>query len=224
MAVVLEKNQSMLLKNEDSKGLNSITVGLGWDPVTNKPNIEGFKEKKGFFDKLRHAGTVGREVITKTDIDCDAFAVLMKDGEQDITADTVCFTNKRHKTDAVRLSGDNLTGDGEGDDEQIYITLKRIPASYKTIFIGVNIYSAKSRNQTFGDIANAFIRVVDDETGAEICRFDLTNDSATKDEIAMILGRLDRTSEGWKFVALANPAGESSIMDIARGLKRRNHN
>lgn len=220
VGVNLEKNERCVLRNENNKGLNNIMVGLGWDPVSRSATMETMKEKKGFFDKLKHAGAVSRERVSSSNIDCDAFAVLISSGDQNMKDDTIYFGNGKHRTGAVNYSGDNLTGKGDGDDERMYVTLKRLPASYKEVYLGVNIYSAKERKQTFGNIENAYIRIVDEETNTEMCRFSLSNNAEYANEVAMVLGKLIRTGNGWEFEALGTPAKEGSILAIANGIKR----
>ena len=132
MSISLKKGQKVSLTKE-SAGLSNVLVGLGWDAV---------ESKKGFLTSL--FGTQA------ADIDCDATAILLKDGKFCDKNDVVYFGNLEHKSGTVRHMGDNLTGDGEGDDEQILIDLSKVPAEYDRIVIVVNIYDCIKRKQEFG--------------------------------------------------------------------------
>ena len=147
MSISLKKGQKVSLTKE-SAGLSNVLVGLGWDAV---------ESKKGFLASL--FGTQA------ADIDCDATAILLKDGKFCDKSDVVYFGNLEHKSGTERNVGDNLTGNGEGDDEQILIDLSKVPAEYDRIVIVVNIYDCIKRKQEFGMIKNAFIRTLnlDDE-------------------------------------------------------------
>ena len=153
MAINLQKGQKVSLSKE-SPGLSKVIVGLGWDEAP---------QPKGLLSLF----------TGKQDIDCDASAILLKNGRLVNREDLVYFGNLKHKTGTVLHMGDNLTGAGEGDDEQIVIDLAHVPAEYDKIVIVVNIYHALKRHQHFGMIRNAFIRLVDDRTQKEICRYNL---------------------------------------------------
>lgn len=146
MAISLQKGQKVSLTKENP-GLSQVVVGLGWDEA---------KQSRGFLGALFGAAS--------QPIDCDASAILLKNGRLTDKADIVYFGNLRHKTGTVNHMGDNLTGAGDGDDEQIVIDLARVPVEYDKIVIVVNIYQAVQRKQEFGMIENAFIRLVDAKT------------------------------------------------------------
>ena len=131
MSISLQKGQKVSLSKE-SKGLSNVLVGLGWDAV---------EQRSGLFGLFKAA-----------DIDCDATAILLKDGKFCDKSDVVYFGNLEHKSGTVRHMGDNLTGEGEGDDEQIQIDLSKVPADYDRIVIVVNIYDCIKRKQEFGMI------------------------------------------------------------------------
>ena len=151
MSVKLQKGQKVSLSKENA-GLSTVVVGLGWDEVEQK--------RKGFFAPKPQP------------IDCDAFAILLKNGKLVDNNDVVYFGNLTHYTQSVRHMGDNLTGAGDGDDEQIIVDLNSVPGEYDRIVIAVNIYQARERNQHFGMIQNAFIRLVDgrNKIGRASCR------------------------------------------------------
>ena len=177
MSISLQKGQKVSLTKENA-GLSQLLVGLGWDAA---------EQKRGFFGLKKSA-----------DIDCDATAILLKDDNSDV----VYFGNLSHKSGAVIHLGDNLTGEGEGDDEQIIIDLAKIPKEYDKIMIVVNIYSAVQRKQHFGMIRNAFIRIVDGKTNKELCKYDLTEEYPGM--LAMIFGEIYRHNGEWKFSAVGS--------------------
>ena len=149
MSVNLQKGQKVELKKEGGGTLRRVMVGLGWDEV---------KRTRGLF------------APKPQDIDCDASAFLCADGKLLGPDDVVYFGNLQHRSGAVRHMGDNLTGAGEGDDEQIFVQLADLPQQYDKIVFVVNIYQAAQRHQDFGMIQNAFIRICDAETNRKICR------------------------------------------------------
>jgi stress response protein SCP2 len=195
MSVNLQKGQKVSL-TKSSEGLSKIIVGLGWDEVE--------QEKKGFFS---FSGG-------KQNIDCDAFALLLQGGKLKSNPDVVYFGNLRHASGSVQHMGDNLTGAGDGDDEQIVIDLNSVPAQYDRIVIAVNIYSAHSRKQHFGMIKNAFIRLVDARNNNELCIYNLTENYSGK--TAMIFGEVYRYNGEWKFNAMGQGTEDGSITDLAK--------
>ncbi len=186
MSVKLQKGQKVSLTKEQP-GLSKIIVGLGWD------------EAKGF----------GQQTI-----DCDAFAILLTGGKAMARRDVVYFSNLIHDSDAVKHMGDNLTGAGEGDDEQIVIDLDKIPEKYDRIVIAVNIYEARRKSQHFGMIENAFIRLVDARNNKEICIYNLTENYSGK--TAMICGELYRAEKDWKFGAIGEGTNDGCIADVVK--------
>ena len=191
MAISLQKGQKVSLSKENA-GLSKVMIGLGWDEV---------QQKRGFFSLKPQA------------IDCDATALLLQGGKLKANDDVVYFGNLRHKSGTVQHMGDNLTGEGEGDDEQIMVDLARIPAAYDRIVIMVNIYQAKERKQHFGMIRNAFIRLVDNRNGKEMCRYNLTEDYSGM--TAMIFGEVYRHNGEWKFNAIGQGTNDNSIGEVA---------
>ena len=175
MAVSLRKGQKVEL-TKGNPSLKKILIGLGWD--TNK--YDG-----GF------------------DFDLDAAAFLLgANGKVTSDADFVFYNNLKHASGAVEHLGDNLTGAGEGDDEEIKIDLEKVPANIEKIDFTVTIYDADARKQTFGQVSNAYIRVVDDVTQQELIRYDLGEDFSV--ETAVVVGEIYRHNGEWKFNAIGS--------------------
>ncbi len=128
-------------------------------------------------------------------------------------SDIVYFGNLSHKSGTVQHMGDNLTGAGEGDDEQIIVDLSRVPAEYDRIVIVVNIYEAMKRNQHFGMIQNAFIRLVDGRNNVEMCKYNLTDDYSGM--TAVIFGEVYRHNGEWKFNAIGQGTNDPGLGQLA---------
>lgn len=196
MSVNLTKGQKVNLSKQ-RYGLSKVMVGLGWDEV---------QQKRGFF------------APKPQDIDCDAFAILLGydghllDHATKLTECTVFFNNLRWPNGSIQHMGDNLTGAGEGDDEQIFVDLNNVPYDVGSIVFAVNIYDAFKRKQHFGMIRNAFIRVVDFDRQVELCRFDLSENYMN--QTALVAGALIRTQDGWEFRTDGTAARVESLVDI----------
>ncbi|WP_297240084.1 TerD family protein [uncultured Flavonifractor sp.] len=198
MSVSLQKGQKVSLTKEGQEGLNQVIVGLGWDEAqANKGGLLG-----GLFGSKPQA------------IDCDASALMLRGGRLLDGKDIIYFGNLQHPTGAVRHMGDNLTGAGAGDDEQIVIQLQQVPAEYDRIVFVVNIYQAVQRNQHFGMIRNAFIRIVDARNNQELCRYNLSEnyDGMT----AMIFGEAYRHNGEWKFNAIGQGTTDPGLPELCR--------
>lgn len=193
MSVSLQKGQKVSLTKENA-GLSAVVVGLGWDEVE--------QSKRGFFAPKPQP------------IDCDASAILLKNGKFCNKNDLVYFGQLQHPSGTVRHMGDNLTGAGDGDDEQIFVDLASVPAEYDRIVIVVNIYDCLKRNQHFGMIRNAFIRLVDGKTGVEMCKYNLTEDYSGS--TAMIFGEIYRHNGEWKFSAVGQPTNDPGLGELTR--------
>ena len=175
MAVSLSKGQKVDL-TKGNPGLSKIIVGLGWD--TNK--YDG-----------------------GADFDLDAAAFLLAaNGKFASDSDFVFYGNLKHSSGGVEHMGDNLTGEGDGDDEQIKVNLAAVPASVDKIGFTVTIYEAESRKQNFGQVSNAYIRIVDETSNAELIRYDLGEDFSV--ETAVVVGELYRNNGEWKFNAIGS--------------------
>ena len=157
---------------------------------------------------------VSKNPVTQFGIDCDASAIMLKNGKFVDRTDLVYFGNLKHKSGTVNHMGDNLTGEGEGDDEQIVIDLSRVPAEYDKIVIVVNIYQAVQRKQHFGMIENAFIRLVDARNNKEMCKYNLTENYSGM--TAMIFGEIYRHNGEWKFNAMGNGTTDPGIGELCR--------
>ena len=175
MAISLQKGQKVDL-TKGNPSLSKVVVGLGWD--TNK-----------------YSGG--------HDFDLDAAAFLLgENGKVLADSDFVFYNNLKHASESVLHQGDNLTGDGEGDDEQIKVDLAKVPANIHKIAFTVTIHDAVPRNQNFGQVSNAFIRLFKEETEEELIRFDLGEDFSV--ETAVVVGELYRTGAEWKFNAIGS--------------------
>lgn len=145
-------------------------------------------------------------------IDCDASAILLMNGKLCANDDVIYFNNLRHKTGTVQHMGDNLTGAGDGDDEQIIVDLAAIPEQYDRIVIVVNIYQAYQRKQHFGMIQNAFIRLVDARNNTEMCKYNLSEDYSNM--TAMIFGEIYRHNGEWKFNAVGQGTQDQGLGEL----------
>jgi stress response protein SCP2 len=192
MSISLQKGQKVSL-SKDHAGLSKVVVGLGWD--------EAKREKGGFFAPKPQP------------IDCDASAILLKNGRLFDKGDLIYFGNLRHRTGSVVHQGDNLTGAGDGDDEQIIVDLSSIPAEYDKIVFVVNIYQAVQRRQHFGMIQNAFIRLVDARNNNEMCKYNLSENY--NGMTAMIFGEIYRHNGEWKFNAMGQATTDASLGELA---------
>lgn len=175
MPINLSKGQKVSL-TKGNPGLKKIMVGLGWD-------VNAFDTGGDF------------------DLDASAF-VLGADGKCLSDANFVFYGNLADPSDAVSHMGDNLTGEGEGDDEQIMIDLTKMPPNAEKVAFTVTIYDADARRQNFGQVSNAFCRIVDVQTGEELVRFDLGEDFSI--ETAVVVGELYRNNGEWKFNAIGS--------------------
>ncbi len=199
MSVNLQKGQKVDLTKGNSK-LKTIMVGLGWDAAETTQN------KKGLF---------GRLSSSKQDIDCDASAfVCGLDGKVKDVEDVVYFGNLKHKSGCINHMGDNLTGEGNGDDEQIFVNLLNMPSNYSKIIFVVNIYKCLERHQHFGMIKNAFIRIVDADTQKELCKFNLSDNYDNK--TAMICGEVYRYQNEWKFNAIGEATSDPGLGELLK--------
>ena len=199
MGVNLQKGQKVNLKKSDGQALSRIRIGLGWDPVK--------QEKKGGLFGSIFGGSA-------PDIDCDASVIVCKGGRLSGKGDVVYFGNLKHSSGAIVHTGDNLTGEGEGDDEQILVDLTAVPQDYDKLVFVVNIYDCESRKQDFGMIANAFIRICDERTGEEFCRYNLSESYAGM--TAMIFGEIYRYNGEWKFNAIGQGTKDKGLNELAR--------
>ncbi|MGW1997114.1 TerD family protein [Embleya sp. NPDC001921] len=172
MAVSLSKGGNVSLTKE-APGLTAVVVGLGWDLRT----------------------------TTGEDFDLDASAIVVNTtGKVYSDQHFVFFNNMKTPDGTVEHTGDNRTGEGEGDDEQIKVNLAQLPADVDKVVFPVSVYDADNRKQSFGQVRNAFIRVLNAADNVELARYDLSEDAST--ETAMLFGELYRAGTDWKFRAL----------------------
>lgn len=190
MSISLSKGQKISLSKEVDE-LSKVVVGLGWDAA-----------KKGLFGSTPN-------------IDCDASAITL---DEDGKYSGIAFYGQcKTACGCVHHHGDNLTGDGEGDDEQITVNLAKMPLDVNKIVFAVNIYACTSRRQDFGMIKNAFIRLVNAKTNKEICKYNLSENYAGK--TAMIFGELYKHNGEWKFSAIGQGTTDTSIEKITNKYK-----
>ena len=172
MAVTLSKGQNVSLSKTDPL-LKHILIGLGWDARSSDGQ----------------------------DFDLDASVFMTTDNGKVPSDDYFVFYNQlKSPCGSVQHTGDNLTGDGDGDDESVIVELEKVPANIKSLFVTVTIHDAETRRQNFGQVSNAFVRLVNHETGQEVLRFDLSEDYST--ETAMVFGEVYRHNGEWKFRAI----------------------
>lgn len=175
MPVNLTKGQKVSL-TKGNPGLKNVVVGLGWDV---------------------------NQFDTGGDFDLDAAAFLLTDtGKVADSNDFVFYGNLSHPSGSVQHMGDNLTGAGDGDDEQIKIDLSKVPANVTKIAFSVTIYESEARGQNFGQVNNAFIRIYNEENGEEMLRYDLGEDFSI--ETAAVFGELYKNGDEWKFNAIGS--------------------
>jgi len=194
MSISLVKGQKIDLTKNNS-GLKKLLVGLGWDPVK--------QGKKGFFGLGSSA----------PDVDVDASVIMLRNDKLLSKEDLIYFGNKNSKCGGVIHTGDNVTGGGDGDDEQILIDLSKIPQDVNKIVFVTNIYECIKRKQSFGMIENAFIRIADD-SNKNIAMFNLTEDYNGK--TALIVGELYRHNNEWKFNAIGEGTQDISLTDMLK--------
>lgn len=175
MPINLSKGQKVDL-TKGNASLKHIMVGLGW-------NVNAFDSGSDF------------------DLDASAF-MCGANGKCPTEKEFVFYGNLEHPSGAVKHQGDNLTGEGDGDDEQIFVDLKAIPESVDKIAFTVTIYEAQERRQNFGQVSNAYIRIVDEDTNQELIRYDLGEDFSI--ETAIVVGELYRHNGEWKFNAIGS--------------------
>lgn len=189
MSVNLQKGQKVSLTKEAPQA-HRILVGLGWDA-----------KKKGFFGG-------------GSDFDLDASCFALRNGKLASKKDICYFGNRNVMNKAIHHHGDNITGAGEGDDEQITVDLDNLDSDVDKIVFVVNIYMAKMRRQSFGDVKNAFIRLVDENTDTELFRYNLSDGSVDK-VAGLIFAEMYKHNGEWKFNAIGEGTKESSVEKLA---------
>jgi tellurium resistance protein TerD len=172
MPISLEKGQKISLE-KSAPGIKKVTFGLGWD------------------------------VLSGGDNDCDLDAsVFLVDSNSKMTNDKdfIFYNNLSNANDSVKHNGDNLTGEGDGDDETVSVNLENIPLDIQKVIFITSIHEAESRSQNFGQVQNAYIRLINEDTNEEIAKFDLSEDNSI--DHSVIMGELYRNNNEWKFNSL----------------------
>jgi len=188
----LVKGQTIDLKKNTTGGgdfdLSKVTIGLGWD--VNERNSGSY------------------------DLDAVA-AVLGTNGKMASSKDLVYYGDKNHPSGNLHLTGDNLTGAGDGDDEQIIVNLEKLDTKYDKIVFFTSIYQGKQKGQHFGDVKNAYIRAVD-ANNKEIAKFEISGNKDLNDKRSFLFGEVYRKDGTWKFRALGEAKDTDSLSEVAR--------
>ncbi|SFW61016.1 TerD family protein [Chitinophaga sancti] len=220
MAINLQKGQTIDLRKNDRgdaiHDLSTVTIGLGWDVK---------KQESGFFGKL-----FGSSQDAEYDLDAIAFlldangkvanlgkTMRTNDGRNVglHEGDVIFFNSMRHPSGHIWLTGDNRTGAGDGDDEQIIVKLNALDQRYQRIVFVVSIYQGQRNNQHFGLIENAFIRAVD-TNGKEITKYSLSGDASLNGMCSMVFAEVYRKDDSWKFRALGEPYQTDSFVEVLK--------
>ncbi len=207
MGISLKKGQGISLKKNEND-LDMVTIGLGWDIA---------EEKKGFLGSLfgKKEEDYDLDVVAFL---CDANGKVVNLGNSNdgrptlINGDVVFFNSMRHHSGQVWLTGDNRTGAGSGDDEQVIVKLNGLPDQYKKIAFIVQIYNGAKNGHNFGKVKNAFIRA-EDGKGREMLRFDLSGGAQFESCRSMLFAELVRESGGWQFNAIGAPSPADSFVE-----------
>ncbi len=195
MSINLQKGQRISLKKQAPK-LEKLMCGLGWDVA----------EKKGGFWRR----------LTQGDFDLDASVLCLNEKSKLPTEkDLIYYGNKRHYSNAINHLGDNLTGEGDGDDEEIIINLTSIPTNIHQLIFVFNIYEAFNRKQDFGQVKNAFVRLVNLENNKELARYSLSGNEY-QGKTGMIMAHINRQGDDWEMTAKGEGIKVQGLDDIMR--------
>jgi len=186
MTINLTKGQKIVL-DKSEYDLSRLTMGLGWDVAKSGGGLAGF-------------------FGNRADFDLDGYAILLGENDKlkNYKEDVIYYGHLESNDKTIIHSGDNLTGEGEGDDEQIILKLNSIPEKYTKVILAVSIYQGKERKQEFGMVENAFVRAVDNK-GIEIAKYTLSGNGTYQGKISMLMGAIYRDNTVWKFTALGDP-------------------
>ncbi|HBE9449937.1 TPA: TerD family protein [Clostridioides difficile] len=202
MSINLSKGDKIDLK-KSNPGLSNILVGLGWDPVQQSGG--------GFLKSLFGGG--------QADIDCDASVFMLnQEGKLSGIKDLIYFGNLKSACKSVLHTGDNLTGEGTGDDEQILVNLDKVPSNIHKLLFVVNIYNCVDRKQHFGMIENAYIRVEDQGNKKEIAKYNLSDNYSEK--TTLIVGAIYRKDGSWQFKAIGEGTKDAGLKEVMQNLDR----
>ena len=213
MAVNLEKGQVIRLRKEESD-LSLVTIGLGWNIAEKKQGSPDASVDE--WDDEHH------------DLDMDVVAFLCSDGGKVVNpghdahshmtlvgGDVIFFSNPEHESGAIWLTGDNLTGAGEGDDEQIIVDLGRLPQRIAKVVLVVQIYKGIEKNQTFGNAGSAFVRAAD-RRGREMVHFELSGNGDLEHCRSMLFAEIVRDGDDWNFNVLGKPFETDSFLELLK--------
>lgn len=192
MGISLSKKQTISLDKEAGSPLKNITMGLGWDPVK--------KSGGGFMSKLLGSGGGGS-------IDLDASCILMDSNKQAL--DMVWFRQLNSKDGSIKHTGDNTTGEGDGDDESIKVDLGRLPSNVEYLVFTVNSFTG----QNFNEVENAYCRIVEENTSRELARFNLSEKGG---HTGVIMAVLTRMGSGWDITAIGHSTNGKTVKDLSR--------
>jgi stress response protein SCP2 len=208
MALSLKKGEGVSLRKEEND-LAQVTIGLGWD-------VAEVPQKKGLF------GSLFAPKPQEFDLDAVAFLldangkVVNLGPQQDlIKGDVIFFNSQKHPSGHIWLTGDNRTGAGDGDDEQIIVKLNSLSEQYQRIIFVVSIYDGAKRNQHFGLVKNAYIRAVDGK-GKELCRYNISGDSSYDNMGSLTFAEVVREGGAWKFKAIGTPHAADTFVEVLK--------
>lgn len=196
MAINLVKGQKIDLTKNNS-GLSSLLIGLGWDPVKASGGLLGLFSSSN-----------------NNNIDVDASVIMLRNDKFSNKNDIIYFGNLKSRCGSVIHTGDNLTGDGDGDDEQILVELSKIPSDVSRLIFVINIYDCIKRRQHFGMIQNAFVRVADRRTNKDIAIYNLTDNY--NGNTALTVAEVYRHNGEWKFAAIGQGTNDASLSDMLK--------
>lgn len=195
MAIVLQKGQRIDL-TKGNPSLEQLVVGLGWDPIDQK--------RGGLLGGLFSGGG--------TDMDIDASVIMLRDDYFTRNEDLIYFGNLTSKCGGVKHTGDNLTGEGDGDDEQVIVQLSRIPQDINRLIFVVNIYDCVKRKQDFGQVENAYIRVLNNQNQQELLKFNLSDNY--QGLTSLTVAEIYRHGNEWKFAAIGSGSKDAGLTQM----------
>ncbi|MED3727945.1 TerD family protein [Priestia filamentosa] len=200
MAITLQKGQRIDL-TKGNPTLSNILIGLGWDPVQSSSG-------GGLLSSLFGGGNKAPNV------DCDASVLMLQDDKITKKEQLIYFGNLKSSCGSVTHSGDNLTGEGAGDDEQVLVNLQDIPSYINKLVFVVNIYDCVRRKQDFGMLKNAYIRVQNQDNGEQLLRFNLSDDYSGK--TSLVVAEIYRHGSDWKFGAIGDGTKDTNLQELVR--------
>lgn len=198
MAISLQKGQKIDL-TKGNPGLEKIIVGLGWDPIQKKAG--------GLLGGLFGGGG-------GSNMDIDASVIMLQDDKLTEKSNLIYFGNLKSKCGSVLHTGDNITGEGDGDDEQVIIELKKVPANINKLVFVVNIYDCVKRKQDFGQVENAFIRVINSANNEELLKFNLSENYSGL--TSLTVAEIYRHGTEWKFGATGSGSTDPGLNEIVK--------